>query len=35
MLASFERKLNKVHHLTVYISNVDVLSPEKFDERIR
>jgi nitrogen regulatory protein PII len=35
MLDSLERKIKKGHHLTVFIVDIDVLSPEKFDERMR
>ncbi len=35
MLDSLERKINKGYHLTVFIVDVGVLSPEKFDERMR
>ncbi|PCH64385.1 MAG: transcriptional regulator [Gammaproteobacteria bacterium] len=35
MLDSLERKINKGHHLTVFIVDVEVLSPEKFNARMR
>ncbi|MBN4078604.1 transcriptional regulator [Gammaproteobacteria bacterium AH-315-C21] len=35
MLDSLERKINKGHHLTVFIIDVEVLSPEKFNARMR
>ncbi|MBL4851882.1 MAG: transcriptional regulator [Gammaproteobacteria bacterium] len=35
MLDSLQRKIKKGHHLTVFIIDVSVLSPEKFDKRMR
>ncbi len=32
ILESIERKLKKGHHLTVYITDVQVISPEKFNK---
>lgn len=33
LLESIERKLRKGYHLTVYIADVDVITPEKFEQR--
>jgi len=33
ILESVERKIKKGHHLTVYITNVEVISPEKFAKK--
>jgi len=33
ILESIERKIKKGHHLTVYITNVEVITPEKFDKK--
>jgi len=33
ILESIERKIKKGHHLTVYITNVEVISPEKFAKK--
>ena len=35
LLESVERKLRKGYHLTVYIADVDVITPEKFEQRPR
>ena len=35
LLESLERKLRKGYHLTVFISDVMVMTPEKFDKRLR
>jgi len=35
MLDSLERKINKGYHLTVFISDVEVMTPAKFDKRLR
>lgn len=32
LLESIERKLRKGYHLTVYIADVQVITPEKFDK---
>ncbi len=35
LLESLERKLRKGYHLTVFVSDVMVMTPEKFDKRLR
>jgi len=34
ILESIERKINKGHHLTVYITDVQVITPNKFNQSI-
>jgi len=34
ILESIERKLKKGYHLTVYITDVEVITPEKFEKKI-
>jgi len=34
ILESIERKIKKGHHLTVYLSNVEVITPEKFEKTL-
>ncbi len=34
LLDSIERKLRKGYHLTVYISDVQVITPEKFNQHL-
>ncbi|MBL1260020.1 MAG: DUF3240 family protein [Thiotrichaceae bacterium] len=34
ILESIERKIKKGYHLTIYITNVEVISPEKFEKTI-
>ncbi len=34
ILESIERKINKGHHLTVYITDVQVMTPDKFKKSI-
>ena len=35
MLDSLERKINKGYHLTVFIADVQVITPEKFRQPLR
>jgi hypothetical protein len=35
VLGSIERKIRKGYHLTVFISDVQVITPEKFDKSLR
>lgn len=35
LLESIERKLRKGYHLTVFITDVQVITPEKFDKPLR
>lgn len=35
LLESIERKLRKGYHLTVFVADVQVITPEKFDKRLR
>lgn len=35
LLESIERKIRKGYHLTVFIADVQVITPEKFDKHLR
>ncbi len=35
LLESIERKINKGYHLTVFVSDVEVITPEKFSKPLR